>query len=134
MESPIVSAAEMRAAEEAAFARGIEVESLMDQAGAGVAHTVRKFFPRSCQPGAPFGQRGGHFPRQIGAALQQAAKGLGVQPVALDLGQRDHGRGTRRTGQQRHFAEEFPRAEASDLAMHGLIASTDADAAAANDI
>ena len=38
----------MRAAEEAAFARGIEVEALMDQAGAGVARTVQKFFP---QPG-----------------------------------------------------------------------------------
>ena len=49
MDSPIVSSAEMRAAEEAAFARGIEVEALMDQAGAGVAATVQKFFPR---PGA----------------------------------------------------------------------------------
>src|SRR5438477_140488 len=38
----------MRAAEEAAFARGIGVETLMDHAGAGVARAVRKFFP---QPG-----------------------------------------------------------------------------------
>jgi NAD(P)H-hydrate epimerase len=38
----------MRAAEEAAFARGIEVEALMDQAGAGVARTVQEFLP---QPG-----------------------------------------------------------------------------------
>src|SRR5438132_12491101 len=38
----------MRAAEEAAFARGIEVEALMDQAGCGVARAVRQFFP---QPG-----------------------------------------------------------------------------------
>ena len=44
MESPIVSAAEMRAAEEAAFARGVEVEALMDQAGSGVARAVRQFF------------------------------------------------------------------------------------------
>jgi len=36
----------MRAAEEAAFARGVEVETLMDQAGAGVARAVRQFFPR----------------------------------------------------------------------------------------
>src|SRR3954451_21311055 len=36
----------MRAAEEAAFARGTEVEALMDRAGAGVAAAVRKFFPR----------------------------------------------------------------------------------------
>src|SRR5437870_2630730 len=35
----------MRDAEKAAFARGIEVEALMDQAGAGVARAVRKFFP-----------------------------------------------------------------------------------------
>ena len=47
MESPIVSAAAMRAAEEAAFASGVEVEALMDRAGAGVAAAVRKFFPRS---------------------------------------------------------------------------------------
>src|SRR6266699_3264752 len=38
----------MRAAEEAAFARGVEVETLMDQAGAGVARAISKFFP---QPG-----------------------------------------------------------------------------------
>src|SRR3954447_14108367 len=36
----------MRAAEEAAFARGVEVEALMDRAGAGVAAAVQKFFPR----------------------------------------------------------------------------------------
>ena len=48
MESPIVSAAAMRAAEETAFASGVEVEALMDRAGAGVAEAVRKFFP---QPG-----------------------------------------------------------------------------------
>jgi ADP-dependent NAD(P)H-hydrate dehydratase / NAD(P)H-hydrate epimerase len=35
----------MREAEEAALARGIEVEALMDQAGAGVARGVQKFFP-----------------------------------------------------------------------------------------
>jgi hydroxyethylthiazole kinase-like uncharacterized protein yjeF len=45
LNSPIVSSAEMRAAEEAAFARGIEVEALMDAAGTGVARTVRQFFP-----------------------------------------------------------------------------------------
>jgi len=35
----------MRAAEEAAFSRGVEVEALMDRAGAGVAAAVQKFFP-----------------------------------------------------------------------------------------
>jgi NAD(P)H-hydrate epimerase len=36
----------MRAAEEAAFARGVAVEALMDKAGAGVAQAVTKFFPK----------------------------------------------------------------------------------------
>ena len=35
----------MRAAEEAAFASGVEVEALMDRAGAGLARAVSKFFP-----------------------------------------------------------------------------------------
>src|SRR5581483_3234608 len=36
----------MRAAEQAAFARGIAVETLMDKAGAGVAQVVTRFFQR----------------------------------------------------------------------------------------
>lgn len=48
MESPIVSAAAMRAAEETAFTSGVDVEALMDRAGAGVAAAVQQFFP---QPG-----------------------------------------------------------------------------------
>jgi hydroxyethylthiazole kinase-like uncharacterized protein yjeF len=35
----------MRSSEKAAFARGVEVEALMDQAGAGIARAVAKFFP-----------------------------------------------------------------------------------------
>jgi NAD(P)H-hydrate epimerase len=35
----------MRAAEEAAFASGVEVEVLMDRAGAGIAGAITKFFP-----------------------------------------------------------------------------------------
>src|SRR6266404_2346579 len=35
----------MRDAEKAAFARGVEVEALMDKAGAGVAQSVCRFFP-----------------------------------------------------------------------------------------
>src|SRR5213076_140677 len=38
----------MRTAEEAAFARGVEVEALMDKAGAGIARAITRFFP---QPG-----------------------------------------------------------------------------------
>ena len=45
MNSPILSSAQMRVAEEAAFARGVDVETLMDKAGAGVAQSVCKFFP-----------------------------------------------------------------------------------------
>jgi hydroxyethylthiazole kinase-like uncharacterized protein yjeF len=45
VDSPIVSSAAMRAAEESAFASGVDVEALMDRAGAGVAAAVRKFFP-----------------------------------------------------------------------------------------
>jgi hydroxyethylthiazole kinase-like uncharacterized protein yjeF len=37
----------MQAAEQAAFARGISVETLMDQAGIGVARAVRQFFPKA---------------------------------------------------------------------------------------
>lgn len=36
----------MRAAEEAAFARGSSAEKLMDEAGRGVARTIQQFFPR----------------------------------------------------------------------------------------
>jgi len=43
-----LTAAQMRDAEEAAFARGVEVETLMDQAGTGVAQAITKFFR---QPG-----------------------------------------------------------------------------------
>src|ERR1043166_9121753 len=58
MNSPILSSAQMRETEEAAFARGVDVEALMDKAGAGVARAVRKFFP---EPGASIGCAGkGH--------------------------------------------------------------------------
>lgn len=61
MESPIVSSAQMRTAEEAAFANGVAVEALMDQAGAGVARAVRQFFPRpaTCAVYAGKGHNGG---------------------------------------------------------------------------
>ncbi len=37
----------MRAAEEAAFARGVSAEALMEAAGAGIARAIAKFFPRA---------------------------------------------------------------------------------------
>lgn len=46
MHSPIISPAEMRAAEEAAFAKGISAETLMEEAGAGIARALAQFFPR----------------------------------------------------------------------------------------
>ena len=36
----------MRDAENAAFARGVSAERLMNQAGSGIAETVQRFFPR----------------------------------------------------------------------------------------
>ena len=39
---PILTAAQMRAAEDRAIADGASVESLMDRAGAGVAEAVRR--------------------------------------------------------------------------------------------
>jgi NAD(P)H-hydrate epimerase len=51
----------MRAAEEAAFGRGVQVEALMDQAGAGIARAVREFFPspQTCLVFAGKGHNGG---------------------------------------------------------------------------
>jgi len=45
LRSPVVSAAEMRAAETAAFERGSTAETLMDEAAAGIADAVSIFFP-----------------------------------------------------------------------------------------
>src|ERR1051325_6999456 len=61
MNSPILSSAQMRETEEAAFARGVDVVALMDKAGAGVARAVRKFFPEpgTCIVFAGKGHNGG---------------------------------------------------------------------------
>ncbi len=61
MNSPVVSSAEMRAEENAAFARGVSAEALMDEAGAGIARIVRRFFPRPsrCLAFAGKGNNGG---------------------------------------------------------------------------
>lgn len=45
MDSPILSSAQMREVEEAAFAGGATAEMLMEHAGAGIARFVRKCFP-----------------------------------------------------------------------------------------
>jgi ADP-dependent NAD(P)H-hydrate dehydratase / NAD(P)H-hydrate epimerase len=51
----------MREAEDAAFARGVAVEALMDQAGAGLARAVSEFFPHpsTCIVFAGKGHNGG---------------------------------------------------------------------------
>src|SRR5437588_5526333 len=51
----------MHAAEQSAFARGVSVETLMDQAGTGVARAVRQFFPKpaTCIVFAGKGHNGG---------------------------------------------------------------------------
>jgi len=46
LDVPILTSAQMRAAEEAAFATGVQVEALMNKAGAGVAQAVTKFFQK----------------------------------------------------------------------------------------
>jgi NAD(P)H-hydrate epimerase len=46
LDLPILTSAQMRAVEEAAFARGVQVEALMNKAGAGVARAVTKFFAK----------------------------------------------------------------------------------------
>jgi ADP-dependent NAD(P)H-hydrate dehydratase / NAD(P)H-hydrate epimerase len=46
LDLPILTSAQMRSAEEAAFASGVQVEALMNKAGAGVAKAVTKFFQK----------------------------------------------------------------------------------------
>jgi ADP-dependent NAD(P)H-hydrate dehydratase / NAD(P)H-hydrate epimerase len=46
LDLPILTSAQMRAAEQAAFANGVQVEALMNKAGAGVAQAVMKFLPK----------------------------------------------------------------------------------------
>ncbi|HEY4639482.1 MAG TPA: NAD(P)H-hydrate dehydratase [Candidatus Udaeobacter sp.] len=46
MDLPILTSAQIRAAEHAAFASGVQVEALMNKAGAGVAQAVTKFFQK----------------------------------------------------------------------------------------
>ncbi|PZR79324.1 MAG: hypothetical protein DLM52_01265 [Chthoniobacterales bacterium] len=69
MSFPVVTSAEMRAAEKAAFACGVSAEKLMDDAGAGIAQMVRKFFPR---PGRcfVFAGKGNNGPDALVAAAQ----------------------------------------------------------------
>jgi len=44
LDLPILTSAQIRAAEQAAFSSGVQVEALMNKAGAGIAQAVTKFF------------------------------------------------------------------------------------------
>jgi ADP-dependent NAD(P)H-hydrate dehydratase / NAD(P)H-hydrate epimerase len=82
VESPIVSAAAMRAAEEAAFASGVEVEALMDRAGEGVAAAVRQFFPRAGQAIVFVGKgHNGGDALVAAACLKQAGWGIDLRLI-----------------------------------------------------
>jgi ADP-dependent NAD(P)H-hydrate dehydratase / NAD(P)H-hydrate epimerase len=107
LDSPIVSTAEMRAAEEAAFARGVEVEALMDQAGTGVARAVQQFFPRA------------------GVCIVYAGKGHngGDALVAAERLQRE--------GWKIEVRLPFPESDCSELTRKKLAALRDAPAAPA---
>ncbi|MGA7583463.1 MAG: NAD(P)H-hydrate epimerase, partial [Pseudolabrys sp.] len=61
MDLPILTSAQMRAAEQAAFASGVQVEALMNKAGAGIAQAVTKFFqkPGRCMVFAGKGHNAG---------------------------------------------------------------------------
>lgn len=86
----------MRAAEEAAFARGITAEALMDEAAAGIARTVAQFFPA---PGRclVFAGKGNNAGDAIAAAalLQERDWSIDLRPT-------------------------FPEAECSELAQKKL--------------
>jgi ADP-dependent NAD(P)H-hydrate dehydratase / NAD(P)H-hydrate epimerase len=46
LDLPILTSAQMRAAERTAFANGVQVEALMNKAGAGVAQAITRFFQK----------------------------------------------------------------------------------------
>jgi len=53
---PLVTAEEVRSIEEAAFAAGVTAETLMEEAGCGIADTVEMFFPNTGTFEAHFGK------------------------------------------------------------------------------
>lgn len=69
---PVLTAAEMRAAEEAVIATGVSVDTLMDRAGTGIAHAVRRLAGANaililCGPGNNGGD--GYVAARVLAAL-----------------------------------------------------------------
>jgi hydroxyethylthiazole kinase-like uncharacterized protein yjeF len=87
LDFPILTSAQMRATEQAAFARGVQVEALMDKAGRGVAQAVYKFFPN---PGAciVFGGKGHNAGDALVAAEALRRRGWKIE-VRLAFKQED---------------------------------------------
>lgn len=77
MRSPVVSAAQMRAVEAAAFGRGSTPEALMDEAAAGIAAAVAMFFP---EPGrcVVFAGKGNNGGDALAAATLLTRKGWSI--------------------------------------------------------
>lgn len=82
MHSKLVSPAQMRVAEEAAFARGVSAESLMDEAGEGIARAVAKFFPRAGRC-IVFAGKGHNAGDAFVVARRLAEKGWEIEPRLL---------------------------------------------------
>ena len=76
----IVSVAEMKSAEHAAFADGVSAESLMDEAGELMARAIRQFFPNPGVCAAVFG-KGNNGGDALAASRHLAAWGWDVRLV-----------------------------------------------------
>ncbi len=68
----------MRAAEAAAFARGVSADDLMEQAGEGIARAIAKFFPRAGKC-IVFAGKGHNAGDAFVAARSLAAAGWGIE-------------------------------------------------------
>ena len=74
----VVTCHQMRAAEEAAFARGVSAAQLMDEAARGIADVVRDFFPQH-----------GHLVLYLGKG-NNAGDALAAARLLLDVGWKVH--------------------------------------------
>src|SRR5713101_7161359 len=113
----------MRDAEEAAFARGIEVEALMDEAGAGIARAVRKFFPT---PGTCFVYAGkGHNGGDALVAAEHLKHAGWKIDIHLAFPENDCSELTRKKLQTLRAAPQSPRATTGqgspDIILDGLL-------------
>jgi hydroxyethylthiazole kinase-like uncharacterized protein yjeF len=119
MDSPILTSAQMREAEQAAFARGVAVEALMDEAGAGVARTVRQFFPEpgTCIVFAGKGHNGGDA---LVAAEHLQRAGWKID-IRLPFKEEDCSELTRKKLQALRKQESGRRLSAPTIVLDGLL-------------